>query len=291
MAKRLTDNMHGVGEIIRLYRITHAQVLAELAKAKSEVSFNRSQQILKGIDGIIKKAATDTRIMLGKTVPAAYGAGADQAVRQLRAANAPIRVAAGFNVIHQEAMRTLTERSFFDYARGLTALKGQARAAIGDAQRLIIRDKLAISSIAGESLKKTASEVKDVLQSHGAVALLDRGGKRWQLDSYATMLSRTKHREIFNKGTTNRAVENGYDLVQISNHNADDSCAEWEGEIISLTGKTPGYPTMAEVEASDTHMFGPNCRHTYAIYVPALARRTSAFRPGIDDVDDEGRFQ
>jgi hypothetical protein len=105
------------------------------------------------------------------------------------------------------------------------------------------------------------------------------------------MLARTKHREAYNTGTVNRAVENGYDLIQISDHGAEDSCKNWEGKILSLNGQTAGYETLTDAEESDDHIFGPNCRHTFAIYVSSLARATSAFTPGRSPLDGGGRFR
>lgn len=38
-----------------------------------------------------------------------------------------------------------------------------------------------------------------------------------------------------------------------------------DGKVLSLTGETPGYPTMDEAKAAG--LFHPNCRHLYGLYV------------------------
>jgi len=68
------------------------------------------------------------------------------------------------------------------------------------------------------------------------------------------------------QGTANRLMEQDHDLVKVSSHlGACEKCQPWEGEVLSLTGKTPGYPTLEE--ARDAGLFHPNCRHAYGLYI------------------------
>ena len=76
------------------------------------------------------------------------------------------------------------------------------------------------------------------------------------------MVSRTEYTRITNEATANRALQEGVDLVVISSHGATDSCGPHEGKIYSLTGKTKGYEQM-DVAIAGSHLFGPNCMHTY----------------------------
>lgn len=290
MPRILTDRQHNIDVLLRLYNLAHKRVVGELERLQTEANIARQNAILANIDKVLGATAAHTKTWAEKNVPLIYKSGADQVVRDVIAAKAPIKVAIGFGTPHVRAIQVLTERTFVDFASGLTAVKRSARAAVTEATRLKLRDELGAAAIQGETRNKTAAAIKNVLQRQGTVALEDRGGKQWQLDTYAQMLARTKHREIYNTGTSNRAVENGYDLVQIDRHGATDSCQDWEGEILSLTGSTPGYTTLQEAEDSEDHIFGPNCRHSYAVYVSDLARRTTIFRPGVDRVDENGRF-
>jgi hypothetical protein len=72
-------------------------------------------------------------------------------------------------------------------------------------------------------------------------------------------------------------AENDYDLVQVSAHGATDVCGAWEGKILSATGATPGYDTVADAEADG--LFHPNCRHAINVLIPSLARQTQAYNP------------
>jgi len=68
------------------------------------------------------------------------------------------------------------------------------------------------------------------------------------------------------EGTANRLVEQGHDLVKVSTHiGACELCQPWQGKILSITGKTEGYPTLEEAKAAG--LFHPNCRHAYGLYI------------------------
>jgi hypothetical protein len=68
------------------------------------------------------------------------------------------------------------------------------------------------------------------------------------------------------QGTANRLVEQGHDLVKISTHiGACPLCEPWQGKVLSITGKTKGYPTLEEAKAAG--LFHPNCRHAYGLYI------------------------
>jgi hypothetical protein len=68
------------------------------------------------------------------------------------------------------------------------------------------------------------------------------------------------------QGTLNRLSEHGHDLVKISTHSrACPLCVPWQGRILSITGKTDGYPTLEEAKAQG--LFHPNCRHAMGLHI------------------------
>jgi hypothetical protein len=80
------------------------------------------------------------------------------------------------------------------------------------------------------------------------------------------MVARTTTAEAHLQGTANRLVEQGHDLIKVSTHRgACPLCEPWQGKILSITGKTEGYPTLEEAKAAG--LFHPNCRHAYGLYI------------------------
>jgi len=100
------------------------------------------------------------------------------------------------------------------------------------------------------------------LAEHGVTGFVDSLGREWSISRYAEMVARTTAREALLQGSINRMIEYNYDLVRISTVGGDrvcEKCRRWEGSVLSLTGKTKGYPTLADARASG--LLHPNCRH------------------------------
>lgn len=109
----------------------------------------------------------------------------------------------------------------------------------------------------------TGKKLKGDIQKN-MVAIVDKAGRRWTVDNYVDMVTRTKAQEVYVKGMQTFADKNGGngDLARIP-HNilTVDACKEFEGMIISMTGATEGYQTYDELRSTGM-IFHPRCRHT-----------------------------
>lgn len=114
--------------------------------------------------------------------------------------------------------------------------------------------------------KEAAKRYREQLAKRGVTGFKDRSGKMWNMRTYTEMVERTTTMEAHLQGTANRLAEQGHDLVKVSTHlGACELCQPWQGQILSITGKTEGYPTLEEAKAAG--LFHPNCRHAYGLYV------------------------
>lgn len=86
--------------------------------------------------------------------------------------------------------------------------------------------------------------------------------------TYAEMLARTLTANTYREGAQDSILkqfgEFG-DLVEILGRSKVDcsECRQYEGQILSLTGKTKGYTTIDEAKANG--LFHPNCIHSFAV--------------------------
>lgn len=112
---------------------------------------------------------------------------------------------------------------------------------------------------------------------HGIDGFTDRGGRRWRIDSYAEMATRTGALHSLRYGYEQTLTRMGEDLVMVDSHGYTCSkCGPWEGKVISLTGMTPTGWNTAEhatrdgvmvsfqvagtlTEAREAGLFHPNC--------------------------------
>lgn len=99
---------------------------------------------------------------------------------------------------------------------------------------------------------------------------IDKTGRQWEPENYFKMLNQTISANVARETYIETAADAGHDLLTIeggitaeSMRYPDDPCPDWAGAIISSTGATPGYPTLADAESAG--MFHPRCRHYLAV--------------------------
>jgi len=166
-----------------------------------------------------------------------------------------------------EAMNVLSNNIYGRF-QDLTTIIGRR---VDDIYREVALANLK-GNIAGyRGLYETAERIKEGLAERGITGFVDRAGKEWNMTSYTDMVARSSTMETFRQGTANEYIQNDIDLVQINNVITSTSCEvcrKYAGKIISLTGKTVGYPTLDEIRAEG--MFHPNCIHSYHVVIPDL---------------------
>ena len=117
-----------------------------------------------------------------------------------------------------------------------------------------IMNKGIIDELTKNGLSKSVKE-------EGFVGIVDKLGRKWEMNRYVDMVVRTKYKQARFEGIRTQALEDGIDLAVISSHGAKDACSRYEGMVISMNGTTRGYPTYQELRASNA-IFHPNCKHT-----------------------------
>ena len=125
-----------------------------------------------------------------------------------------------------------------------------------------------VGSVAGyETWQQARRKILEEITGRGIYGFVDRAGKKWSMKTYAEMLARTSLMEIHNEAQWREFRAHDEDLVVISFHTGTcPKCAPWQGRVLSLTGQTPGFPTLDDAKAGG--LFHPRCRHAAALFVP-----------------------
>lgn len=261
----------------KTFKRAQRDIESEIFNATNFGIANR-KAILAQIDAILEDLAVEVDGYIQKEIPLYYKDGIKDADQQLKNVGADVGVSEGFNRVHKDAVLALVDDTARAFAESITGVSRSARLLLGKAVRDQITQTIAKGVIGGEAVRTVKNNIKELLRERGISALIDKGGKTWTLDRYSEMLFRTKLVEARNRGLANRMVEFNYDLVQVSNHNTDhEACRVWEGRILSVTGDTKGYPTVADAELAG--LFHPNCKHAINALIPSLARETQAYNP------------
>lgn len=114
-----------------------------------------------------------------------------------------------------------------------------------------------IKRIQSELTKKGLS---DKIKKDGFIGIIDKLGRKWELNVYVKMVIKTKLSQAYHEGLKDKAHSTGKDLAMISKRGATDSCKYFEGIIISMTGASKGFMTYDQCKATGL-VFHPNCRH------------------------------
>lgn len=193
-------------------------------------------------------------------ITGAYAQGADDA--------GPLFTATRFigtnsRVVDQLVRETVT---------AIASTHGQIVRSIDDVYRRIITEASLPGVVTGTMTRQQATQAGlDRFANQGVTGFIDSRGRNWQLDSYAEMATRTGVGRAQVAGTLDRFQEHGRDLVIVSDAPQECSmCRPWEGKVLSISGRTAGYQTVAQ--ARSTGLLHANCRHTLGAYIEGLTK-------------------
>jgi len=242
--------MAEVDELVKLYRAAARQLARVLRGANSTRRLHVVGQ-LRELAAIMDRLEPATARWIRRTIAAEYARGLREADKALSQGKQAPLVTGGFTGIDTRAVRALEGR----ISRDLAATRGA------------ITSGLAL----GDPRNFGAKLVEEALRKDGRVALVNGeakvrvpSGKLWDLEAYSKMLSLTATADARRVANRERYLANGVDVVKVIHTGTKHAvCAAWEGERLSLTGATPGLPTVADARAAG--LFHPNCRHRYVV--------------------------
>jgi len=251
--------------LFEFYGQAETEILNELNKGLLKGNDTRYLQgMLQNVQAILNDLLNGSQQWCEEALPQVYIAGAEAAGEQIEAAGG--RVIAGFGAIHQQAARVLAE-SALNRFNDLTSFIGRR---VNDIYRALALENVRGSVVGYKSWQQVAKNYREQLAEQGITGFKDVKGRQWNMRSYADMVSRTTTMEAHLEGTKNRLLEHDRDLVKISRHsNPCPLCRPWEGQILSLTGRTEGYRTLDE--AKGFGLFHPRCKHAFGLFLPELA--------------------
>jgi hypothetical protein len=124
-------------------------------------------------------------------------------------------------------------------------------------------------AISGGTMAELNRSIRDrwnaIVRNDKNFRFVDRSGRPWETGRYIQMNVRANSMRLYNKQIVDGFVRaNGSDLVRVSNDGRTTescgACKKWAGRILSVSGKTKGFPTIQHAE--DDGLFHPNCIHT-----------------------------
>ncbi len=258
--------------LIALYRNAEADIVSRLQRmidkygtdAGKKPSVRLLRQQYKAIRQELKRLDAEGHQEAAAMVDKTYNGGLAVARRQLKDAGIVSGLAAEMSGVHKKALDVYSGQ----VQSRLSDLVTSAGRTVGDIYRQLQLNTAMSGAVAGtQTLKHVQDKMARLAEKGGLISFVDSAGRNWDMGSYVEMLSRTTLMQVHNAATWNEFAAHGEDLIQISYHTPTCGlCAPWNGKVLSLTGKTPGYPTLAEAEGAG--LFHPNCRHASSLFIP-----------------------
>lgn len=272
--------------IVDLYGEATSKLLAAVAR-RIAVGIDEpgwAERKLAQLDQLRQEAVAEVRRLDEALTGAVTGAveqgaeaGAAQALRDLRAAGATADLTSGFIGVQRHAIAALIEQTVgsirITHLQLLRSTLDAYRAAVAEASGQVV--------VGAATRLQAAQSALDRFAQSGVSGFVDTAGRSWSIETYAEMATRTAVGRAQVQGALDRFSDAGYDLVIVSDASGEcELCRPWEGQILSQTGDTPGYPTVIDATASG--LFHANCRHGLGLYVPGVTE------PLVDTADPEG---
>ena len=126
--------------------------------------------------------------------------------------------------------------------------------------------------LAGTHTRREATQAAlDDMASAGLTSFTDKAGRKWKMDTYAEMATRTATAHAAIDGHNQQLERLGHDLVLVSDSPREcELCRPWEGKVLSLSGDTSGPAIASVAKARMEKLFHPNCTHSLGAYFPGI---------------------
>jgi len=250
-----------INRLVKFYEQVEREILDRLNRALLRGNQTEYlEQMKKNIEAILQQLREGNKTWCTEAIPRVYTEGLKNADAMLK--DAGVSITAGFGAIHQQAAQVLAENAYQRFEDVVQVIGRQ----VNDIYRELALENVRGTVVGYDTWKQTARRYREQLAERGVTGFKDRTGRMWNMRTYTEMVARTTTMEAHLQGTANRLAEQGHDLVKVSTHlGACPLCEPWQGKVLSITGKTEGYPTLEEAKAAG--LFHPRCRHAYGLYI------------------------
>lgn len=268
-SKKLTEKL--VREMMADYEAAFDSILGKLTKARLSQNFVQSgkqvkllKQIGKILDDFGGKAGD--RLKRALEMAAQIASQAAQGDIEAMAANELTHSKDWFSDYNKQYVESVVSDSMEHIAGQTDRMKRSVKTMLRDEATAIFRR----AATEGVPIRKAYRMLRNEMATKMPdFQFIGKSGRRWDSKDYFEMLTRTVMSNTANEVYVNTLTAEGHDLVKVSVQGAKDDCRKWEGKVLSLTGKTKGYPTLAEAKASN-EVLHPRCRHSLVFYDPEI---------------------
>jgi len=233
---------------------TTKRITARILASKS-YSLLEKQRILKGIDGELRKMVSQTDPWFLSNLRYAYKSGMSDDFAYFKRLGVKNMKYTDYDY---DSIKNLAGNSKKLFDEAVSGIGRSSSSILSKGTKAKLQAIISEGRVEKGTLRGIKGMMLDYMDKQG-VYLLDSAGRKWDAVKYSEMFARTEMMNTYNQGAVNGMLGRGMDLAEITSYSGCqcDICLEWEGEIVSLTGKTEGYRTLDD--AYNAGVFHPNC--------------------------------
>lgn len=247
--------LYGDAESKMLEKVARRTLRGVVTPGFSEEKLNDIQELRKEISAITGSVASLSKRKVSDGILKAYVTGVHSASK-----DAGLAITAMTGLVPQHVQRMILETNALIDGTSFQILRSTQ-----DVYRQVISEATTGLLIGVDSRVQAAQDALNKFAAKGITGFVDKAGRHWDLGSYVDMAVRTTSSRAALQGHIDRQLDIGNDLIRVSSIGATcPICEPWQGKVLSIEGKTPGYPTLSDAKAAK--LFHPNCKHTITAY-------------------------
>lgn len=237
------------------------RIIAKLLSSETYTLLEK-RRILKEIDEELKKLSDQSDSWFNTNLKGAYKEGSSDVVEYLKKLGVKRMI---YNRYDIESIENLVGNSRMLMNEAISGIHRSSSNVLSKHTKSKLQAIIAEGRVEKQTLKEITNSLVKAISKDG-IYLLDSHGRRWDIEKYSELFARTEMMNVYNQGSVNQMLHRGLDLAYVTSYSSCkcDICLAWEGRVLSLTGKTEGYPTLDDAYADG--LFHPNCKHRMRPY-------------------------
>lgn len=265
------------------------EILTMYGNAETELLRIIAERLAKGLDRPgwadrqlletqrFRREAEQVLAKLQADTPAAAKSASNMAMnRGAATAQADIAKAATPNITSAPAGVSATIDSYAlasaaaDLAGTLDATRPHIYRSADDIYRQVVARASSPAMLGATTQRQAVASALDDFARRGITGFIDRTGRRWELQSYVDMATRSALTSASIDGHNAKLRASGFNLVIVSDAPQEcERCRPFEGKVLALTPDGQ-HQTLDQARAAG--LYHPGCRHSHTLYVPGRTR-------------------
>ena len=255
--------------------------------------------VLKRLNKLIKELEEKTDGFISSEIPKEYKKSLDETYEYFKRNNLEMKPPAAFASIHNDAVNLLAREMQYSIKSALGTVGRQVMRYLDESRDEALRRtgllESGIKAASGGTIVDMKKSMVKRLQDQGFMTVQYGSGpnsRQVPLDVYAMLCARSTTREAGNLARENQLTENGYDLMEMTEHFPTcEVCAALQGKVYSISGKDKRFPPLSMVYRDGYHNVHPNCRHVMVPFIEefndveeAIKRSNAPYKPNPENV-------